>query len=249
MPTTPTEYYTSIYSGEEIDAAISKIKNITGADIPVSGEDDTDLADALAGKAPAGFGLGGSAKHLTADNDLNTIWQSGFYYWAGSAPQNAPTSYGVMLVISRGNDTMIQEVTTVTGTDKTKYRRVIYNATNNGYPDWEYVNPPLAPGVEYRTTERYNGKPVYVKLVDFGALPNNSIKLVEYAGGDATTRTIEAHGVMSGGSVIPGATGSSGYPSQMLDIITNNIQVGVITHKDRSSETAQFVVKYWRTSD
>ena len=40
-------------------------------------------------------------------------------------------------------------------------------------PVWlpfEWVNPPLNPGVEYRTTERYNGKPVYVKLVNCGAI-------------------------------------------------------------------------------
>lgn len=114
---------------------------------------------------------------------------------------------------------------------------------------FEWVNPPLIAGIEYRTVERYQGKPVYAKLVDLGAMPNNSEKLVEYAGGDATTRTIEAHGVMSGGFVIPGCTGSSGYPIQVMDIITNNTQVGVITHTDRSAHTAQIVVKYWRTSD
>ena len=34
----------------------------------------------------------------------------------------------------------------------------------------EWVNPPMQLGVEYRTTERYLGKPVYCKLVDFGML-------------------------------------------------------------------------------
>ena len=32
----------------------------------------------------------------------------------------------------------------------------------------EYLNPPMAMGVEYRTTERYNGKAVYAKLIDAG---------------------------------------------------------------------------------
>ena len=31
----------------------------------------------------------------------------------------------------------------------------------------EWVNPPMRPGEEYRTTERWNGKPVYRKLVVF----------------------------------------------------------------------------------
>lgn len=35
----------------------------------------------------------------------------------------------------------------------------------------EWINPPMAAGVEYRTTERYHGKPVYVKTVPTGAMP------------------------------------------------------------------------------
>ena len=34
----------------------------------------------------------------------------------------------------------------------------------------EYINPDMQLGVEYRTTERYLGKPVYVKAIDFGAV-------------------------------------------------------------------------------
>ena len=36
----------------------------------------------------------------------------------------------------------------------------------NGVTEW--VNPPVIPGVEYRTTERYNGKPVYKRAVNIG---------------------------------------------------------------------------------
>lgn len=36
--------------------------------------------------------------------------------------------------------------------------------------EWEYENPPMFLGVEYRTTERHNGKVVYTKLVDTGML-------------------------------------------------------------------------------
>ena len=40
----------------------------------------------------------------------------------------------------------------------------------------EWLNPPMILDIEYRTTERHNGKPVYVKLFDFGALPNATMK-------------------------------------------------------------------------
>ena len=39
----------------------------------------------------------------------------------------------------------------------------------------EWANPPMEIGVEYRTTKRHNGKPVYTKLIDFGALSNGSV--------------------------------------------------------------------------
>lgn len=32
--------------------------------------------------------------------------------------------------------------------------------------EMEFINPPMVPGQEYRTTERYNGLPVYVKLFE-----------------------------------------------------------------------------------
>lgn len=35
---------------------------------------------------------------------------------------------------------------------------------------FEWVNPPMQPGVEYRTTERWNGKVVYAKLVNCGTV-------------------------------------------------------------------------------
>ena len=44
-------------------------------------------------------------------------------------------------------------------------------------------------GVEYRTTERYRGKPVYIRLEEIAALPNN------------TTLTVSKVGVPSGGTL------------------------------------------------
>lgn len=39
---------------------------------------------------------------------------------------------------------------------------------------FEYENPPMLTGVEYRTTERWNGKAVYAKRIYFGYLPNGA---------------------------------------------------------------------------
>ena len=51
---------------------------------------------------------------------------------------------------------------------------------DGAWGEWEYLNPPMELGVEYRTTERYLGKPVYTKLVDCGAMPNATRKTVNH---------------------------------------------------------------------
>lgn len=48
----------------------------------------------------------------------------------------------------------------------------------NGVVEW--INPPMQLGVEYRTTERFNGKIVYKCVLNISALPNNSTMSVSH---------------------------------------------------------------------
>ena len=50
----------------------------------------------------------------------------------------------------------------------------------------ERINPPMQLGVEYRTTERWNGKPVYTRLVDCGIVGDFKIIELPYAFGSIT---------------------------------------------------------------
>lgn len=113
----------------------------------------------------------------------------------------------------------------------------------------EWVSPPMLPGVEYRIAERYNGKPVYTKLVDCGAMPNNTVKAIEYTD-DVNARPISVTGIWDGGNAtMPGETGSSGFPAQLQNISLLNRNILISTHSDRSSSTASATVKYWKTTD
>ena len=58
-------------------------------------------------------------------------------------------------------------------------KRISYVDVNDGWNPWEWVNPPMSLGIEYRTTERWQGKPVYAKLLDAGYLPNASSKVLD----------------------------------------------------------------------
>ena len=135
------------------------------------------------GAAPGGFGLGGDAKVLTSNDDVNTIGASGWYTWVNNnVPINAigVTSVTIMRVDAHNSGVKVQ--TLYGATDGVEFimqplvaRRMIYGSKIGA---WEWVNPPMQNGVEYRTTERFWGRPVYYKIVDCGMIADN--KQVEH---------------------------------------------------------------------
>ena len=110
---------------------------------------------------------------------------------------------------------------------------------------WDH--PPMELGVEYRTTERYLGKPMYTMAFSFGALPNASDKVVAMPGTDSTCKIIEIHGYASNEMTLPGVSGTSTGSQVTLTGVGNRAYV--ITGSDRSSATATIVAKYIKTTD
>lgn len=127
--------------------------------------------------APDGFGLGNIGKLLTPEDNLDEVKTNGWYRWERKAPPQGtlPSVIGqsmdANLIRVWGNGAVCYQES-INITDDTGHgclcARTIYASII--YP-WEWVNPPMQTGVEYRTTERYLGKPVYVKLVDCGTIP------------------------------------------------------------------------------
>ena len=121
----------------------------------------------VSGVAPAGYGLGGTGKRVT---DMNNAQESGFYSALGASnlpPNVESVQYGSVLVLcsqaDRVTQVYFQDVTDGTGTI------AVRRLNGNGWSPWEFINPPMKVGVEYRTTERYLGKPVYALCTNFGA--------------------------------------------------------------------------------
>lgn len=109
----------------------------------------------------------------------------------------------------------------------------------------EWLNPPMAKGVEYRTTERWDGKHVYTKLIDLGALPNAGTKtvenLVEHVDRivDAVFNTARTDACFyNQPEVLSWYVGS--YGSAYINITTNT---------DMSNTTARVALKYTKTTD
>ena len=117
--------------------------------------------------APGGFGLGGvlvdAPENSEGFADANLITATGFY----RAVRNV--LYGgwhYIIHLNYNSATALQLAAYVSGE--------VYGAREkrlNVWGDWEHTNPPMELGIEYRTTERYLGKPVYVKLFDCGTIP------------------------------------------------------------------------------
>lgn len=121
------------------------------------------------GAAPAGYGLGDTSSPVS---DWATSSQSGNGYIRSNV--NSPDGawwYGLNIKYDQGIAAQLA------------FKRVFNNEPpvvairhrpNYGeslpWGEWEYANPPMLEGVEYRTTERFNGKPVYTKLIATGDL-------------------------------------------------------------------------------
>lgn len=125
--------------------------------------------------APGGFGLGQANMKALEDCDNATL--SGWYA-TDSPTLNTPGEdgeSGVLLVNRRIDKRIYQEFHAINGNEYSRWSaaRISYGDDSTGlqWGPWEYVNPMLMLGIEYRTTERYLGKPVYVKLFDCGTIP------------------------------------------------------------------------------
>lgn len=141
--------------------------------------DDNSISQAI-----KGFGLGNDVGYVLLD--ANTAVYGGFYYW-GPTALNVPFSYGAMIVIPRSSNSISKPSLTqiasqeTSGILETHAMLAIRKASDNGdgsWGEWEYINPPMESGVEYRTMERFWGRPVYYKIVDCGQIADN--KQVEH---------------------------------------------------------------------
>lgn len=227
---------------------------------------DYSIVNALREKAPDGYGLGSNAKLLTADDDLNTVLTTGWYNWSWAAhPQNAPDNnwheYGcAMHVFSTTPGGYAIQIVYDLSDDITHgcaIQRTIYVLSSGTvYYPWEWVNPPMSVGVEYRTTERYLGKPVYVKTVNTGALPNATYKEISASFPNAN-RFLAIYGsaYKDNAHLIPLPClryGSDAYNTDQAVQVTVNTttSITISTNRDMSSFTESSVcVKYTKSTD
>ena len=212
----------------------------TGSVMPEKG----DYTASDVGAAPDGFGLGTSAIYTgSPDCDLDNIDGSG---WCVGIPAIEGFSFGFSLVSHiKWNANYAQQTAYLTPftSGPASYNSVIRRfKTNGNWEPWEWVNPTMKIGIEYRTTERWNGKPVYAKLIDFGSLPNISRKTI-------------SHNIQNVQSIVDiAATTSNGAIMNDMELAgsnftANNSVIVCQSSVDQSSLTAKVLLKYTKTSD
>lgn len=140
------------------------------------------LTAADVGAAPDGFGLGIDYGGNVPGGDINNATKNGWYSLAGTE-LNAPTVddgvqsvTGAMLFVqsSRSDRSKVQWMTIGNAGFFGYTLRRYYNPTSTEWSSWEWLNPPMQTGVEYRTTERRNGMPVYAMYFACGTMTNGA---------------------------------------------------------------------------
>ena len=283
ITTPPTEYYTSAYGGEEIDAAVKKVSEglaggvtsfngRTGAvmpqsgdynatQIPVSGEPKAEtVAAALSNKAPAGFGFGDAVQSIettSAGESYETYCAKVDAVLDGMPDKTAklvlaypPAVYGKagttisLLYKGDANYAVLSNIGSA-DTALCGWRMIRLKKSSSEPSAWqpfEWEHPPMQLGVEYRTVERYDSKPVYKKAVNTGALSAGTSKSVAHGVQNIGLRLSALYGLNNNGDNLvsnPGITG----------ILVDGSNITITTAAGFSTSNSWVVIAYTKTTD
>lgn len=246
----PDDYYVSQYSGEEIDAGITAAGKAVRYDLAQSltAAQQTQARGNI-GAAPDGYGLGGNEGQTAVSMDFDQLTKNG-WYTTQSETANAPvdpvssqrTLIGALHVVLRSLNSVVVQTLYVwqnsVGFNRSgTLRRIRRNGT---WEEWEWIDPPMELTAEYRTTERYLGKPVYVKAVNFGAGPNAATKTVAHGVGNID-KTIRVWGNIDNYNLI----GFSGVSS----VFVGTSEIAIQTSENLSARSIVVCMAYTKTTD
>ena len=103
---------------------------------------------------------------------------------------------------------------------------------------WEWLNPPMTPGVEYRTTERWNGKPVYTTLIDFDFTVAGKTSRMLPFGGQPIRYSASANGVVSPYHPVSG-------DGNNFEVYVDGIEITVNVGANAVGKRAYVQLWYW----
>lgn len=234
-----TEYRTT----ERVDGqAVYKRRDANGYTQFRLDNSDTWLRG-VPGSMPMEYGLGVSDSTPYCAN-TNDAWKNGWYKI--DAATNGGVGCGAIMRVDAYASAHAVCQTAYTTSYSSKYPGILQRWCMNGTWEtgWAWVDPPKMPGIEYRTTERWNGMSVYTMLVNFGTLPNNTTKTVS-AQASGVTNIIDISGVMH--QTVDNCVGEmfgQDKVSHWVDIYSDSLRVGIVSSADLTGYTGYIVLKY-----
>ena len=197
--------------------------------------------------APGGYGLGeNTGKYIASLAALDAIDKNGIYFYYNQNEAIGSYPYGQNgVVLHIRDDRRHTQFFFPGGTDTRYWMRTRY-AFSETWGAWEFVKVPMDIGVEYRTTERYLGKPVYCKVVDFGTAPNNDTKNVSLSDMniDKVCGAIFHYYVISSDE-----NGVMTSNPNFTGFLVSNSVIQIRTNTDKTDTKFYVTIKYTKTTD
>ena len=197
----------------------------------VDEESQVSIAGDIGLKAKGGF----VPIEIPEYTDFNTLTKPNLYYARYTyvpgyvnCPIAVQTTFSLQ-VIAMGKDGQMLQRLTRCSAEATVYERQYYSQE---WHEWECVNPPMVVGQEYRTTERYMGKPVYTKLIYCDTLPNTTYKLFPH--GATVSQAIRCVGQMSDGNSLPFRFSTTNY----VEIYAGPENIVIFAGNDKTNRSA-----------
>ena len=230
--------------------------------IPVSGEPEAEtVAAALSNKAPGGFGFGDAIQEIvttSAEESYETYCAKVDAVLDGMPNKTAklvlaypPAVYGnatttiSLLYKSDANYAVLSNIGSadiwLCGWRMFKQRYPSSSDPSVWMP-FEWEHPPMKSGVEYRTTEHHNNKPVYKKAVNTGALSAGTSKSVAHGVQDIGLRLSALYGLNNDGDNLVGNPGITG-------ILVDGSNITITTAAGFSTSNSWVVIAYTKTTD
>lgn len=176
------------------------------------------------------FDGGSYVLHLYQDANDNL-------YWARTGDGViAPAASNWREVYDTANKPAASEVGAAPAIESTDNRGCYYRIVDS-YTEW--INPPMVIGVEYRTTERFLGKPVYTKMVDCGGAEDEKTTAHNVPAGCSIIRFVGTLGYMP--LPIDWSTSYKAYVSVTSEKI--KIKIGTDDYKNRQVYVQLFYTK------
>ena len=230
--------------------------------IPVSGEPEAEtVAAALSNKAPAGFGFGDAIQEIattSAEESYETYCAKVDAVLDAMPDKTAklvraypPAVYGnagtTISLLYKG-DANYAVLSNIGSADvglcgwRMFKQRYPSSSSPAVWMPFEWENPPMQIGVEYRTTERYNSKPVYKKAINTGALSAGTSKSVAHGVQNIGLRLSALYGLNNGGDNLVSKPGITG-------ILVDGSNITITTAAGFSTSNSWVVIAYTKTTD